>query len=90
MSDSSPNLDATQFALQILQCYRDQLEWTAPERTVYQCRDAFLKAYPERSLADFTIGLRVLLEQRFVKRLNDERLELTAAGRAWLTSQPAP
>jgi hypothetical protein len=87
-SSPTPVPDPAQTAVEILQCYRSQLEWTAPERTVYQCRDAYLQAHPGQELVSFTEGLRFLLERRYLKRLNDERLELTDAGRGWLTSQP--
>ncbi len=67
----------------ILECYESQLEWTAPERTIHQCREHFLQHCPAASLADFTEGLRFLLENRYLRRLNDERLELTPQGRTW-------
>lgn len=71
----------------ILESYASQLEWTAPERTIHQCRAHFLQHCPEASLADFTEGLRFLLENRYLRRLNDERLELTPQGRAWYEQQ---
>lgn len=73
-------------ALQILKAYAAELEWTAPERTIHQCRQFFLQS-SAGSVADFTTGLKYLLENRYVKRLNDERLELTSAGRTWFLKQ---
>ncbi|MCA8985010.1 MAG: hypothetical protein R3C12_17885 [Planctomycetaceae bacterium] len=70
-------------ALAILRGYEPFLEWTAPERTIHQCREFYFQQEGQGSLADFTAGLRFLLENRLLKRLTDERLELTDAGRAW-------
>ncbi|HBN79536.1 MAG TPA: hypothetical protein DD473_27680 [Planctomycetaceae bacterium] len=83
------NLDHTgreqELARLILQPYRKVFEYTAPERTIHQLREEFLKSSEEATIADFTAGMRVLLERRYIQRLNDERLELTPAGREWMT-----
>ncbi|TWT62448.1 hypothetical protein [Rubinisphaera italica] len=83
------NLDYTgreqELARLILQPYRKVFEYTAPERTIHQLREEFLKSSEEATIADFTAGMRVLLECRYIQRLNDERLELTPAGREWMT-----
>lgn len=81
---SSPQ--ESQFAHEILQAYHSQLEWTAPERTIHQCREHFLEQ-TDRTLPEFTTGLKFLLEKKFLKRRNDERLELTPDGREWLSQQ---
>lgn len=74
-------------ALDILRGYEPFLEWTAPERTIHQCREFYFQQREQAALENFTAGLRFLLENRFLKRLTDERLELTDAGRAWLAAR---
>tara|TARA_R100000789_G_scaffold89967_4_gene87308 strand:- start:5638 stop:6027 length:390 start_codon:yes stop_codon:yes gene_type:complete len=71
----------------ILQPYRKVFEYTAPERTIHQLREDFLKSSEEATITEFTAGMRVLLERRYIQRLNDERLELTPAGREWMTQE---
>ncbi|MCA8986886.1 MAG: hypothetical protein KDA78_04560 [Planctomycetaceae bacterium] len=76
--------DDSSLAREIVQPYHQKLEYTAPERTIHQLREEFLKLTPGRNLEQFTSGMRFLLENRYLKRLNDERLELSPEGRAWL------
>lgn len=71
----------------ILQPYRNLLDYTAPEQTIHELREQFLEADSERTVQTFTAGMRVLLEMRYLNRLNDERLELSPAGREWLLEE---
>ncbi|MCG6155422.1 hypothetical protein [Rubinisphaera margarita] len=76
--------DNAALARVVLQSYQDVLNYTAPERTIHELREDFLKHRGQDALSDFTEGLRFLLERRYIRRLNDERLELTPEGRQWM------
>lgn len=72
-----------QDALLILQHYEPRLDRTAPERTIHECREYFLAQAGQDNLPRFTAAMKILLEKRYVRRLNDERLELSDPGREW-------
>lgn len=72
-----------QIAIKLLQPYKTMLDRQSPEYTIHQLRDSFLEENTDFEISDFTFGLRLLLENKYLRRLNDERLELTPAGREW-------
>ncbi len=76
-----------QFALQILLPYVSMLDRQSPEYTIDQLRENFLSVDESCKIDQFTFGLRLLLEKKHLRRLNDERLELTPTGREWFTKQ---
>jgi len=84
MTDEQLPHDDASLARVILESYQDVLNYTAPERTIHELREDFLKRRGQNALNDFTTGLRFLLERRYIRRLNDERLELTPEGREWM------
>jgi len=81
---SQPEKSSRDFARAILEKYENKLNYSAPECTIDELREGFLMSDPRLSIQEFTSGMRVLLENRYIRRLNDSRLELTAEGRAWL------
>jgi len=76
-----------QFALQILLPYVAMLDRQSPEYTIDQLRENFLSVDKSCEIDQFTFGLRLLLENKYLRRLNDERLELTPTGREWFVNQ---
>ena len=76
-----------QYALQILLPYETMLDRQSPEYTIDQLRESFLARVSADEMRGFTFGLRLLLENKYLRRLNDERLELTPAGKEWFTAR---
>ncbi len=77
----------SQIAFEILLPYEVQLDRQSPEYTIHQLREKFFSHIQAEQMETFTFGLRLLLEKKYLRRLNDERLELTPAGREWFTDR---
>ncbi len=87
MAEGSEN--QAELAFKILLPYEVQLDRQAPEYTIHQLREKFFAHIEAEQIDSFTYGLRLLLEKKYLRRLNDERLELTPAGREWFTTRLA-
>ena len=84
----SENLEEqVKLAIQLLLPYQTMMDRQSPEYTIHQLRERFLELDESYVLNDFTFGLRLLLEKKYLRRLNDERLELTPPGKEWFTEQ---
>ena len=87
MTNQPQNGESAELARIILLPFLDLLNHTAPEQTIHELREQFLARDEDFTLKDFTEGLRFLLETRYLIRLNDERLELSPAGREFLCNK---
>jgi len=85
MSESSEK--QAQIAFEILLPYEVQLDRQSPEYTIHQLREKFFARIQAEQMETFTFGLRLLLEKKHVRRLNDERLELTPTGKEWFINK---
>ncbi len=79
--------DQEQVAFEILLPYEVQLDRQSPEYTIHQLREKYFDHLQAEQMGLFTFGLRLLLERKYLRRLNDERLELTSAGKEWFSNR---
>lgn len=79
--------DQEQVAFEILLPYEVQLDRQSPEYTIHQLREKYFAHLQAEQMERFTFGLRLLLERKYLRRLNDERLELTSVGKEWFSNR---